>query len=119
MHQFSYYKCHQKIKGYYIKNFICDYCNKNIDDGNIIILKCNHCFHSECCYKINNNYYCNICEDINEIKDIKINETNIIKQSKFYVKTKNFELFHRKKNLINLTKINKHIIEDLNDIDNI
>ena len=111
--------CHQKIKGYYIKNFICDYCNKNIDDGNIIILKCNHCFHSECCYKINNNYYCNICEDINEIKDIKINETNIIKQSKFYVKTKNFELFHRKKNLINLTKINKHIIEDLNDIDNI
>ena len=114
--------CQQNIKGYCIKTLICNFCNNKIKKGNIILFKCNHNFHKECCYKINTKYYCNICEAIKEEKDIKINENNNITQTIINDKLRINELListNRKIKLTNLSKINKHLFDDLNDIDNI
>ena len=44
-------------KAFYFDNFICDFCHKEIANESIILFKCKHNFHFDCCLKKNNNFY--------------------------------------------------------------
>ena len=102
-------------KAFYFDNFICDFCHKEIANESIILFKCKHNFHFDCCLKKNNNFYCNLCFDDNDkIENIHFNSKIEINEEE---KKNIAQKIKRKKNLDNLTKINSKIFQDLTDFE--